>query len=203
MEKGIKHLMLALYKGDLELAKELIRSGVNVNDKDDQGKMPLDWAVQESNVHAVEMLINAGANVNFVNDDERPLIVVAANKRNEKIVQMLIDGGAEVDAVDEMYGFTALRFAAYYGDDKILKILFNAGADPNIADYTDRLPVLWAAKKGHPGTADLLKSYQEHFSSDSSEDSDSSGDDVQDKELDESDLEGHQYGENDHHTDEL
>ena len=86
-------LHIASYFGDIELAKECLQAGIDVNAKY-YGISPLHWAVRVrgGNIALVELLISAGADVNIKDDfGESPL----AWAKSEEIQTLLKKHGAE------------------------------------------------------------------------------------------------------------
>ena len=86
-------LHIASYFGDIELAKECLQAGIDVNAKY-YGISPLHWAVRVrgGNIALVELLISAGADVNIKDDfGESPL----AWAKSEEIQDLLKQHGAE------------------------------------------------------------------------------------------------------------
>ncbi len=71
------YLDIAVAHRDFEKIKFLIKNGVNVNAKGDNGMTALHGAF---NIEVMELLIEAGANVNAKNDDgETPLDIIVTN----------------------------------------------------------------------------------------------------------------------------
>ncbi|UYL10186.1 ankyrin repeat domain-containing protein [Bdellovibrio sp. SKB1291214] len=65
---------------------------------------------------------------------------------------------SEINAVDEK-GYTALIYAAYYGQEQAVTYLLKKGADPCVKDKRGNTATLGAIFKGHLGIAKtLLKS---------------------------------------------
>ena len=78
--------------GSLEVIKELIKNGANVNAKSKTGRTPLMMAVisQEIILGKVLLLLENGANVNDVNNDNVNAIELArANNANPIVIQLL------------------------------------------------------------------------------------------------------------------
>jgi ankyrin repeat protein len=86
------------------------------------------------------ILVEAGADVNAVADNPprvRPLHSAVAS-RQSAIAEMLLDHGAEVDARQQA-GYTSLHAAALHGDEPLVRLLLDRGADPRLTadDGTD------------------------------------------------------------------
>ena len=99
-------LLSAAYHGNIEVAKQQLADGadVNVKDKDYRNETPLQYAAQEGHKKVAELLIANGANVNakVFGNGETPLQYAVQEGRKE-IVELLITNGADVNALS-VYG---------------------------------------------------------------------------------------------------
>lgn len=83
-------------------------------------------------------------------------LLVAARKSNVEQVKALLDKGADVDAKSP-YGATPLFFACDRGNDVVVKILLEKGANPNVQDtFYKATPLGWASGKKNPEVIRLL-----------------------------------------------
>ena len=63
--------------------------------------------------------------------------------------RLLLDHGADIDVVDEEYRSTPLGMAARWGQQEMVALLLERGADPNRSGAPWSTPLAWARKKGH------------------------------------------------------
>jgi hypothetical protein len=77
----------------------------------------------------------------------------------EHVVQALLEQGAEVDARGGRLGATAFHAAALRGHVKIMDMLFQKGADPNMMDLIKKTPLNSATLMDH---IDVIKYLLEH-----------------------------------------
>jgi hypothetical protein len=70
--------------GDARALKDLLAAGANVNEQDEQGWTPLNWAAGRGDVDAVRLLLEHGADVTLTGRDNRtPLMIAKAADRRE------------------------------------------------------------------------------------------------------------------------
>jgi ankyrin repeat protein len=103
---------MAAEDGNIEVVKQHIAAGTDVNAKEEDGT-PLHYAAWNGHKEVVELLIAAGTDVNAKEEDGTPLHYAAWNGHKE-VVELLIAAGADVNAKDDD-GETPLDWAI---DDK-------------------------------------------------------------------------------------
>jgi len=100
----------AAEKGNIEEAKSLIKEGIDVNAKDQDGLTPLHYATWEGHLKIVRLLIENGADINAKNKWGNTPLHYAIKRRHLKIVRLLIENGADINAWNE-WGETPLDIA--------------------------------------------------------------------------------------------
>jgi len=149
----------ALYEGDIDKARELLppdeeldvfeaaafgrlerlRQIVEAEPSQltafsDDGFTALHLAVFAQQEDAVALLIERGADVNALSNASFarvPPLGTAAFVRSVALARRLLDAGADVNGQGEG-GFTALHTAAQNGDESLIRLLLERGADPTI-----------------------------------------------------------------------
>ncbi|WP_394188581.1 ankyrin repeat domain-containing protein [Paenisporosarcina quisquiliarum] len=58
-------LVWAIYYGQFEKVKRIIRSGIDVNESDENGVTALRWATQEGHLNIIQLLLSSGANIKY------------------------------------------------------------------------------------------------------------------------------------------
>ena len=89
-----------------------------------------------------------------------PLHDLAHNTLDENtrtLVDLFLEHGADIDALDEEDRSTPLGLAARAGNDGLVELLLQRGADPNKSGAPWSTSLAWAEKRGHNEIADLLR----------------------------------------------
>ena len=150
----VNQLFWAAHYGDTEKVREIISSGAEVNEQDDEGETPLHIAVVESHLQTAQDLVAAGAKVDVRDYNGYTPLYLAARADNHKIVQMLASHGADVEYKDKN-GFTPLHIAAFDGNIEVVKELIRLGGDVN-AKARGYTPLDVALVAGHDSTVSAL-----------------------------------------------
>jgi len=128
---GTTPLHRAVHNNDVTAVDRLIKSGANVNAKNDYGSTPILEAVDTGNVVILEKLLNAGADANSAGPDGMTPLMIIARNTNTKAAKLLLDHGANVNAVEQQKKQTALMWASAQSQTAMVKLLIARGADVN------------------------------------------------------------------------
>jgi ankyrin repeat protein len=104
-------LMHAARLGDLEIARELLTLGVDVNRRNIDGNNALWLACFGGNVELIDALIVAGIDINNINDTGATTLMYAASAGKTAAVQRLLAAGVDTSSIT-VDGFTACDMAA-------------------------------------------------------------------------------------------
>ena len=130
-------LKIASAKGDLELVKEFIKRGANVNFRGEGNIDALHSAVMSTNENSLKImkeLLDAGAEVDVEYGWEEPVpilletIGVDESKCDLEKFKMLAEYGADINY--DSYGYPLIRYAVNAGRLDIVKYLVSKGIDP-------------------------------------------------------------------------
>ena len=148
----MRPLQVAIYEladgGELDVLLALLERGADVNAWDlKRDKTPLLVAVCESELAAVEVLVNAGAEPNVRSSEGDTPLRACAEVGDVGMASLLLSAGATRTINDwgGLTGCTALGIAISRLDIPMMKLLLDAGADPEAPDDNrqptrDRLP---------------------------------------------------------------
>ena len=110
----------------------------------------------------LKLALELGANPkNITSRYDGTALIAAAHLGNAAAVRILTAAGAPLDHVNNL-GWTALMESIVLGDGgprhaETLKLLLDAGADPNIADRAGVTPLAQARARGYSAMAKLLE----------------------------------------------
>ncbi|KAI0437967.1 ankyrin repeat protein [Xylaria telfairii] len=127
-------LHLAAYLGSIPWAKLLVSKHPRlVSRKDNYGRTPLPWAVNQGHREMVELLLDHGARVNGKDRGSLTALHIAVTRQRKEVVSMLLDQGARLE-VETEHGDTPLTRAIQVHSKEIIQILLERGA------RVDKLP---------------------------------------------------------------
>lgn len=113
---------------------------------------PIDAALLENLLAALE---GDTENVEMIFD--RPELISAAENGDMDTVNRIIQEGGDLDILDTGQDkYTAIHFAAWDGQNEVLKALIDAGANPDILGTDSRTPIHLAAANGRAEAVKLL-----------------------------------------------
>jgi len=116
--------------------------------------------VFEKDIKKARELIKNGADVNWKNCDFQKFsncaIHIAAWNGDEGMCNLLCDNGADLEIENQFFN-TPLMFASYYGEEKVVKVLLEKGAQvSSISSGTGLTALHKACMQGYPSIAKLL-----------------------------------------------
>jgi uncharacterized protein len=122
-----KQFIKASENGNLEIVKELIDKGVDLNVRNKKGKTPLILAAWNGYIEISKLLIENNADLNVQDENGVTALILAAREGYTEISKSLIDNGANLNIQYEQ-GKTALYIAKIKDRSVIVEMLRKAGA---------------------------------------------------------------------------
>ena len=129
---------------------------INVTLQNVTGGTALILASHSGEYDIVKALIDRGADVNAKQMIGLTPLMMATDTGNRNIVQLLLDSGACVDDNDNMLGAGPIHAAVSNGDDRILDLIMQKKANPDLQTNTGLTPLMIACCKGQLDLSELL-----------------------------------------------
>lgn len=149
---GIYHsaIRAAVYCGNVEAAHILIDRGVEVNDE------IFLLAVENERETVIPLLLQKGVNVNAENEDGTVLQMAIKNNDIDTAMALLRDPLIDINAQGGKDGETALYCAVGKGNQELVTLLLDRGADVNAASGDGDYCLIRAAGRGDEEMVYLL-----------------------------------------------
>ncbi|XP_063292663.1 protein phosphatase 1 regulatory subunit 12C isoform X1 [Pelobates fuscus] len=183
---GISALHQACIDENLEVVEFLVNHGANVNQADNEGWTPLHVAASCGYMEIAEYLLKHSANIAAVNSDgdvpldiaeddcmetllraeisKRGIDIEAAKREEEQVMlqdaRQWLNASKIEDIRHAKTGASALHVAAAKGYIEVMRLLLQAGFDPNVRDKDGWTPLHAAA---HWGVEEACRLLVEHF----------------------------------------
>lgn len=119
--EGFSPLILACYRGNIDVAKFLIKEVKDINGNSSMGT-PLMAAVVKGNKEIVEVLLDNKANPNLTDANGTTALIYAVQFNYIPIVKLLLDYKADKSKIDDK-GKTAFEYAAFSNNEEIINLL--------------------------------------------------------------------------------
>ena len=152
-------LAKAASTGNMEVTKRLLNCGANPNRLDSNGSTPLFYAAANGNLEIIRELLAFEADINKINKNGKSALCMACSEDQTEVVKEMILAGAEVVLSSSERDHVELTHpiccAAFAGHANIVRILADAGADPN-QPFNGGCVLAWASKKGYSETVIAL-----------------------------------------------
>ncbi|KAI3875361.1 hypothetical protein MKW98_000038 [Papaver atlanticum] len=143
----------AAMKGHKEIIPLLLSKGVNVDVMNEFGS-PLLYASALGYHDTVKVLLDHGANQNVICGGTVTPLHASMYSQSCQCAEQLLKGGADPNGGPN--GIKPLPIAAEMGLIQIIKLLVEAGADPNIIDIHGLKPIEFAAIKSNRRGVEIL-----------------------------------------------
>ncbi|MFH1115319.1 MAG: ankyrin repeat domain-containing protein [Pseudomonadota bacterium] len=148
----------ALRIGHTEMVRKLLAKGVNGNELDQYGQVPLETAAENGSMEMVKLLLDNGADLKKRNRYGRTALdasyTTAMLHGHEEIARLFLDMGVNVNAIGPA-GRTAFQ-CAMSCSPQFVKMLVERGADVNAKTDDGKTALMYAARSGKVETTRFL-----------------------------------------------
>jgi len=155
--------------GKVDVVRNLLGSGVNINAKDNGNETALYYAAGNGHDEVVKILLERGVALDESNDEGWTALHYAAERGQKTIVKLLLDGGANIDLTDAE-SWTPLHLAARNGHEQIVRLLLNKNANIDAVNKRGQTALHLAAKAGHENITTALLNKGIHIDAKDSQD---------------------------------
>jgi ankyrin repeat protein len=139
----------AAAENDANKVRQLITSGSNPNETNEETRTGLHVAAINGNLSIAAILIKGRAKLDITDKLGNTPLHYAADRNQAEMAKLLLDAGAAADPINRN-GATPLMMAAGRGDLEIVRALLAKGANPSKTDFTGRDAVGWASDSRRP-----------------------------------------------------
>jgi hypothetical protein len=160
-DNGRTPLIVAAHRGLRDIARILVAGGANANAKDKQQYDIVTIAAVNDDVAFLKVALALGCDPRAITSPYNgTALIAAAHLGHHRSVAELIMAGAPLDHVNNI-GLTALIEAIVLGDggrnhQETVRLLLDAGANPNIADRSGVTPLALARSRGYAAMAEMI-----------------------------------------------
>jgi uncharacterized protein len=154
--------LVAAHNGDMQAMEILARGGADVRAKDSRNYDAITILAVANRPDAMRLAIRLGGDPKTVTSPyQGTALIAAAHLGHHEVIAALVAAGAPLDHVNNL-GWTAVIEAIVLGDGgsnhrESLRLLLEAGADPNLPDRQGRTPLALARDKGYAEMARMLQ----------------------------------------------
>ena len=141
-----------------QIMKVLLENGANVNVMDHDKLTPLHRTCAKGELEATKLLLDNGANIEALDVDQESPLYIAINEEHEEISKLFLNKAPELvnKIVHPGSGSYPIHLVSEHGNEEMLKILLEKGANCSVKDKFGMEPIHHAAKKEHLTVVKLL-----------------------------------------------
>lgn len=147
----------ASLQGDLEMIRQIVDAGVDIEEGDQLNRTALMFASFNGHSEVVRFLIEEGAVVEKQNSEGRTPLMFASSGPFPETVELLLENGADPNIKDSVEGWSALMYAAAEGNIEVIEVLLEHNADVTLQDTDGETAADFARNNGHSDVVALLE----------------------------------------------
>ncbi len=156
-KSGNTPLIAACVNGNMNIVRELLEYGADVNAVNNENESSLLAAAKNGQLEVIDYLIDHNADINIKDRVGYGILHAASGFGHLAVLEILLPVCQEKD-VQDIFGNTPLLYAAMYGHSNIIEFLLENGANPDIQNVNGNTPLFEAAAGGHTLAAKALLS---------------------------------------------
>jgi len=153
---GRTPLSYAVWSGNTESIKLLVKESARVDLKDKIGGTPLSYAVCSGRPDVMKLLLTTGIKVGSVDEISNALLLSAAKNGHQDVIAMLLETGKVDPNTKDGDGMAALHLAAFGGHTPVMSLLLESSADIEAKDIHGCTPLTLAVRKSHKACVEIL-----------------------------------------------
>lgn len=150
-----KRLLLSAKTCDAGKTEMLLRSGVDVDTRDEENNTALIMGAGNGCADVVRLLADNGADLEARNQCRNTALGAACDNGKADVVKLLLDLGANLKSKNSE-GLTPLALACRGGHLHVVKLCLDAGADVKSRTKAGKTPLILASSEGHADVVKLL-----------------------------------------------
>lgn len=157
-QNGWSALAEAFWRGKNDVAEYLIDKGVNIGDLQTvEDRNMLIAALRAGSINYLEKCLQKGLKPGFESEAKSGLLHFASESNSAILVKRLVELRADVNKTN-IYGWTPLHTAAWYGNKSVVELLTQNGMDINARTIDGKTPYNLAIEAKMMDVADYLVS---------------------------------------------
>lgn len=151
-----KRFLKAAYAGDIPAMEKLLGKGVHIDTRNSLGETAMRIAAKNNDLNTTRFLLDKGANPNIADGIGRSPLSCAAGEGFNALLKLLLTAPDIYVDVQKKDGDTALRLAVIHNQTESVRLLLEAGANPNIQNEDGNTPLIRAVAQGYTEITKLL-----------------------------------------------
>ncbi len=148
--KHFGYLTSAVIKGNIEIVKDLISHGAEINPACEKNIIckPIIWAAENGDIEMLDLLINKGADVNSVGPYKFSVLKYAIDKKQSNSIAVLLKNGADINQRDQ-FSISNFELAITKCPFGIIELMMEYSPDINANNFPEKFtPLMMASKIG-------------------------------------------------------
>ncbi|MEM6913571.1 MAG: ankyrin repeat domain-containing protein [Pseudomonadota bacterium] len=146
---GRTPLMWAASGGKAGSVRALAEAGADVNATSNAGFSPLFFAIKSHDLETLKTMLALGGDASHIGPKNTTAVQLAVYQKNFDAVRILMKEGVSLTALDR-HGYSLLHAASAAGDTGLVKLLIDAGSNPNQRTGPSQITYVTEANFGVP-----------------------------------------------------